>query len=108
MRRLILLCLIFFPTAAFGEQPTYQVGVAKVDITPHEAIRLNGYRDRPNEFEGVEQHLWAKALAIGAEDPAILMMVENVGVPAIVTEEVAARLKKKANIAHERFVICSS
>ena len=42
--------------------------VIGVDITPSYPIRLSGYAARKTESEGVEQRLWAKALAIGDPD----------------------------------------
>ena len=86
-------------------------GVARVDITPDCPIRLTGYASRKTESEGVAQRLWAKALAIGGdagEGPAVLMMVENCGVPGSLTAEVAGRLKAKAGVNAERFVVCST
>ena len=87
------------------------IGTARVDITPDSPIRLTGYASRKTESEGVAQRLWAKALAIGAdqgEGPAVLMMVENCGISGVLRDEVAARLKAKAGVASERFVICST
>ena len=46
-----------------AEHAAVQVGVAKIDITPDYPIRLTGYAVRKTESEGVEQRLWAKALA---------------------------------------------
>jgi len=87
------------------------IGVGRVDITPDGPIRLTGYASRKTESEGVALRLWAKALAIGSDGgdgPAVLMMVENCGVPASLTAEVAGRLKAKARIAPQRIVICST
>jgi len=85
--------------------------VVKIDVTPGYPVRLPGYAGRKTESEGVLQRLWAKALAIGSDDgdgPAVLLTMDNCGVPKNVTEEVAARLKAKAGIKRERVVICSS
>ena len=70
------------------------VGVAKVDITPDYAIRLTGYGFRRAESEGVAQHLWAKALAIGsdADGPALLLTVDNCGIPDSMRAELLKRL----------------
>ena len=87
------------------------VGVAKVDVTPDYPVRLPGYASRKTESEGVLQPLWAKALAIGNDEgdgPAVMLTIDNCGVPENVTEEVAARLKAKAGIKRERVVICST
>ena len=96
------------PAAADQVTP---VGVARIDITPDYPIRLTGYATRKTESEGVAGRLWAKALAIGGDEgegPAVLMMVENCGVPGTLTAEVAGRLKAKAGLKPERFVVCST
>ncbi len=87
-----------------------QVGVARVDITPNYPVRLAGYAVRTNESQGVMQHVWAKALAIGsdAEKPAILLTVDNCGVPLNVRDEVVRELKKARHIDPDRVAICSS
>lgn len=103
-----LFLLIPSPLASAQEE-LYPIGLSKVDITPPFPVRLCGYAARKSEPDGTEQKLWAKALAIGADgDVAILMTVDNTGIPANVTEEVAARLNKKIGLARERFVISSS
>ena len=78
----------------------YAVGVAKVDITPDYPVRLNGFASRRAESEGVRQQLWAKALAIGTdkEGAAVLIAVDNLGVPDQLVQELAARLKKQAGL----------
>src|SRR4051812_38821006 len=62
----------------------WQVGAASVDVTPDYPVRLSGYGNRRTESEGVAQRIHAKALAIGgdAERPAVVITVDNVGVPA--------------------------
>ncbi len=88
----------------------HQVGVAQLDITPHYSIRLTGYAARKTESEGVAQHLWAKAIAIGSdkEGPAIVITVDNCGVPLNVRQAVVAKLNKSASIDPERVAICST
>jgi neutral ceramidase len=86
------------------------VGVATVDITPDGPIRLNGYGNRKAESTGVASRLKARALAIGGDDqgPAVLLAVDNCGVTGRITEEVAGRLKARAGVPRERFVVCST
>ena len=103
--------LLLFPAVLAAAEPTVPLGAAKVDVTPDGPIRLTGYASRKTESEGVEQRLWAKALAIGAdagEGPAVLVVVDNCGVPANLTAEVSARLKTKAGLTPARLVICST
>src|SRR5882672_1210266 len=94
--RAVILGMALTSLRAAAHDNFRQVGVAKIDITPEYRIRLTGYAVRKTESEGVAQRLWAKALAIGSdrEAAAILITVDNCGVPLGVREEVAARLKQ--------------
>jgi putative membrane-bound dehydrogenase-like protein len=85
------------------------IGVARVDITPTYPIRLSGYAVRKTEATNAVQKLWVKALAIGSdrEGPAILITVDNTGVPKHVRDEVVTRLAKK-KIDPSRIAICST
>jgi len=95
--------------AAAAETP-YIVGVAKVDITPEYPVRLSGYGRRRTEHEGVEQHIFAKALAIGvdADGPALLITVDNCGVPASIRDELLKRLAGTTKVVNARIALCSS
>ena len=88
----------------------YMVGVAKVDVTPGYPIRLNGFGNRREESEGITQRIWAKALAIGAdeEQPVVLITVDSLGIRMPMADEVAARLAKKAGIERARVAIAFS
>ena len=46
---------------AFNPSPSLAMdaGVARVDVTPSEPIRLTGYGGRRTNHVGVEQKLWA-------------------------------------------------
>lgn len=83
------------------------IGVAKVDITPSEPIRLSGYGFRREPHEGVIHSIWAKALAIGGDEsgPAVLLMVDGTCIPESVTGEVARRLAKSTKVVPDRFAL---
>lgn len=100
----------FAADAAPGDAPLRPVGVARMDITPDYPIRLTGYRERLEESAGVAQRLFAKALAFGgdADGPAVLVTVDNCGVPAAVRDEVVRRLAAKTGVVSERFALCST
>ena len=102
------LALLLAPAPARGQDVA--LGVARVDITPDGPIRLSGYRARDRESAGVERPLWAKALAIGSDPqgPALLVAVDNLGVPEALTAELAARLKRRAGISRDRLAVGSS
>jgi putative membrane-bound dehydrogenase-like protein len=100
--------ILSLPAAAQTRPGVYDVGVAKIDITPTHPIRLSGFGFRRTESEGVTQRIWAKALAIDDGKPAVLITVDNLGIPAAMTETVAARLEKKGKLHRDRFAITAS
>jgi putative membrane-bound dehydrogenase-like protein len=113
----LIVCLavtLFISTAqAAGTPPAppRTAGVASVDITPDGPIRLSGFAVRTKESEGVRQKLWAKALAIGdggQDVSAVLIAVDNLGVPDHVTREVAKRLHAKKSLDPSRLTVTST
>lgn len=106
---IVLLWAMYSTDSIAASDQLYQVGVARVDITPAHPVRLSGYAVRKTESEGVAQKLWAKALAIGSdrEGPALLITVDNTGVPEHIRDEVVRRLQKR-KIPPDRVAICST
>jgi neutral ceramidase len=88
----------------------FRIGAAKRDITPTEPIRLSGYSSRSKASEGVDQPIFARAMAF--EDSTgvknILVAVELVGVTRQFTESIADRLKAQRGIERNRFMIVAS
>lgn len=78
-----------------------RVGVAQIDITPNHPVRLHGFGGRRAESDGVWQRIKASAIAI---DNVVLIAVDNLGVPASMTADVAKRL----GIPVERLAICAT
>lgn len=87
----------------------YSVGVAVSDITPAYPIRLNGFGGRSKESEGVRQHLWAKALAVGTNDrdTVVVITVDTLGIPDDLTERVAKKLQAHG-LDRSRLAVCAS
>jgi hypothetical protein len=85
------------------------LGVAKIDITPEGPIRLCGYASRNSESEGVAERLRACALAIGNDQqgPALLITAELIGVPELLSEPLAKRLRK-VGVDRSRLAICAT
>jgi putative membrane-bound dehydrogenase-like protein len=88
----------------------YEVGLAKIDITPEGPIRLSGFYARQTESVGVRQKIYARAMALRTPggQPAVLIGVDSIGIPLAVRNEVADRLQKKRKLPNERFVICAT
>src|SRR6266576_5205841 len=106
----MLLAALSFPEARAANEVFYQVGAARIDITPDYAVRLSGYGARNKESEGVDQHLFAKALAIGSdkEGVALLLTVDNLAVPKYIREELLRRFAKKPGVGPEQLALCST
>lgn len=111
MRSLLFSALsLLVTTPVLPAAEVVPVGASSVDITPDYPVRLSGYGSRRDVHKGVVQRIYAKALAIGADadGPAVLVTVDNCGVPAAMREEVSRRLVAKTKVRDERFAICSS
>jgi hypothetical protein len=91
---------------AFG---AWKAGAAKVNITPNYPVRLSGYGSRTTEHEGVKVEIWAKAMALAWDDgpPAVVITVDNCGVPATLRAQVLAELGAQ-KVMDDRLAVCSS
>jgi neutral ceramidase len=106
----VLTLLTSGPVLGVKKQPLIDVGVAKIDITPSRPIRLTGYSDRNDPFEGVHHRLWGKALAFGnAKDGySVLLTVDLLGIPGRITDHVRKELAKAIQVRPEQVTICAS
>ncbi len=88
----------------------WHVGLAKVDITPAGPIRLNGFGFRRSESEGVTQRLWARAMSLddGSNEPALLITVDILGIPADIRAEIARRLAVKRGLKPQRLALAGT
>ena len=100
----LLCCCLLSLTSTLWAEPV-AVGAAKVDVTPTHPVALAGYGGRTQEHEGVDTKIWARALAIGAKDPAVIIAVDNCGIPASVTRAVAAKLQKGHGVKPANLVL---
>ncbi|MCC9602316.1 neutral/alkaline non-lysosomal ceramidase N-terminal domain-containing protein [Stieleria sp. JC731] len=117
--RLLFGCVLFvfvvtgshvWSQSATQSNTVFRVGLAKVDITPSERIRMSGYGNRDHPSEGIQTRLFARAIAIAEQDnpsgsPAILITVDNIGFSAKLSDEVAAAIKARHNIPRNRIAI---
>jgi hypothetical protein len=82
------------PSSASSTSSPISVGVAEIDITPDEPIRLTGYGNRVEPAGDVRQRLWARALAFGdgQRPTAVLITADLIGVPRRLSDDLAGRL----------------
>ena len=84
------------------------VGAARIDITPDEPLRLTGYGNRDVPAPEVRTRLYARALAFGTgRRGSVLVTADLIGVPAAVTERVAARLAS-AGVARAQVAVSAT
>lgn len=113
---MILMALLLLCSSSYSQSlnrnvaGTMQVGVARVDITPTEPIRLTGYAARgKEESTQVLSRLSAKALAFGtAKQTSLLITVDLVGINWRITNQVVEQLSKKTGLVPAQIAICSS
>ena len=88
----------------------FSVGIGRIDVTPDYPILLGGYAVRDTPSEGVEQRLWAKALAIENADakPVILITLDNNGIAEQTYRSLLERLNKSGGITQDRLTIACS
>ena len=104
----LLVAVLVGEASSVAAPPFRQIGVARVDITPEYPVRLSGFGFRREESEGVTQRIWAKALAIGDEQPFVLITVDNLGIPDAMVQEVSARLAKNTKVRRERLAVMAT
>ena len=91
----------------FAAEPTSEIGFAKVDITPTEPVRLSGYANRDQAYEGVDEPLHARAMAIrtAGETPCVLVSVDTIGFPGVLTREIHDVLQQQHGLPRANFVL---
>jgi len=100
--------LLSCPAGVNAHDGWTRVGVAKVDVTPSHPVLLAGYGGRPGEHDGVDQRIWARALAIGDENPVVLVAVDNCGVPGHVRQQIVKALRPEYDLAGGRAVVANT
>jgi neutral ceramidase len=88
----------------------FRAGSARIDITPDQSIWMSGYAARTKPSEGVGQKLWAKALAMedSGRGKVVIVTTDLIGLPASVSDVVAARVAKQHNLDRSRLMLNSS
>lgn len=113
MKHLWIAMMVFILPAILGAADTaaagVPVGTARIDITPQGPIWLSGYSNRAGETQEVVRRLYARAIAIGGDDDAaVLIAVEATGVTEELSDAVAAALKESHGLERSRVAICAT
>ncbi|MEX0791619.1 MAG: neutral/alkaline non-lysosomal ceramidase N-terminal domain-containing protein [Pirellulaceae bacterium] len=97
--------------AAESDAVTYQVGAAKIDITPTRPVLLSGYAARKHDLKVEVAHpLFARAVVFGGDDqePRILVVVDTCGVPESLQRSIAAEVEKRHHIPRGHFTLAAT
>lgn len=117
----VLICWMIialaWSTASLSAAEHWQAGLAKVDITPTEALRLSGYAAREAPASEVADHLYVRALVLSHTDsreylsaevatsPMVLISIDSVGVPGTFTVELSKWLQTTHQIPRSHLVV---
>lgn len=90
--------------------PTWQAGVAAIDITPESSLWMAGFARRTLPSQGVAMPLHAKALALkcGGQPTAVLVTVDLLGLTARITGRVAALVQRRHRIRRANLLFNAS
>ncbi|QDV50635.1 neutral/alkaline non-lysosomal ceramidase N-terminal domain-containing protein [Gimesia fumaroli] len=109
--------LVFIFGLGLGSQPQLQAadtscsfGFAKTDITPEEPLRLSGYGNRAEVYEGIDEPLYIRAIAIQTPDQKIcsLVSLDSIGFAASFIDRIAQQLKQKYGMNRDQLMVCST
>lgn len=93
-----------------AEPAEWQVGAARVKITPEKSLWMAGYAARKKPSSGVVQDLYAKALAI--EDHTgqrlVIVTLDLIGVPRALRDRLVADVKQRHGLSPESLLINAS
>jgi hypothetical protein len=108
--RLNLVPLSLLSVSALLAAAEFKAGAARVSITPEGPIWLSGYANRTHPSDGVLNDLWAKALAIedAKGERVLIVTTDLIGLPRVISDEVAARLQKQYGLDRARVLLNSS
>ncbi len=119
--KLLTTCCLFLSISLFSSlnwAQTWQAGLAQLDITPEEPLRLSGYASRQDPSEGVADKLTLRVLALSNSEsrdhaealssakPLILVSVDAIAIPGSFTVELSGWLQEKHQIPRSHLVVC--
>jgi hypothetical protein len=104
--RIALALLVLLPQEA-GD---WKVGLAAVKITPEEPVPMSGYASRTKPFEGVNDDLWARALALEDAEGRVGVIVTSdlIGFRGPIAESICAKIAAKSGLKREQVLLNST
>ena len=115
--RFLCHCLVFVGLLAFSlsarqaaAQPTWRVGVARVDITPDKPLWMAGYGSRTHEASGKYSDLWVRACALedAAGERAVLVSCDLLGIHRTLSQSVCQAIEQRCGLRRSQIALCFS
>ncbi|QDT89290.1 neutral/alkaline non-lysosomal ceramidase N-terminal domain-containing protein [Gimesia algae] len=112
-----LLCLLLVIVAGqirvndvSAAEPPCSFGFARTEITPETPLRLSGYGNRAVVYEGVDEPLFVRAIAIKTPEQKIcsLVSLDSIGFAGSFTDRIAKQVNQKYGLSRDQLVICST
>ena len=106
LRKPPVLSMLFF-SGVLRCIASWQAGVAKIDITPTESVRLAGYGGATRMSKGVLHPIYLKALAVrdDRDDVSVPGRADLVGLSKKMVESITTRATKELGIKRERLIL---
>jgi hypothetical protein len=106
------LCLLALLVAAplVAQESTWQVGLARVKITPEQPVHMAGYASRDRPFESVHDDLFAKALVLADEkgNRGVLVTTDLIGLTKEIADPIRRRIEEQTGIPAAAVLLSSS
>ncbi len=93
-----------------AQEADWKVGLARVNVTPEEPVRMSGYASRQTPSEGINHYLYAKAMVL--EDPqgnrGVIVTSDVIGFKAPFADVVCKRIAEKTGLQRHQILLNSS
>jgi hypothetical protein len=100
-----------FASPLAGAEPSgWKAGVARVDTTPTEPVRMAGYASRTSPSQGISHPLAAKAVALAdaSGHRAVIVTCDIINLRRALSERVARRVEKEHGLARADLILFAS
>jgi neutral ceramidase len=95
--------------STYQANEVWKVGIAIVKITPDVPLQMSGYASRIKPYEGINDDIYAKALAL--EDTqghkGVIITSDLIGFTAPVSEPICKRITQRTRLKRENILITS-
>src|SRR5262245_35621593 len=94
---LLLPFVISFELGNIQANDTWKAGIAVVKITPEAPLQMSGYASRIKPYEGINDDIYAKALALQDSQghKAVIITTDLIGFTAPISDPIAKRISDR-------------